>query len=299
MSNVPHSGQRGPVVVGFSSPGRSQTAVRWAAREAERRTTTLCIVHAYPRPQLGQPIQRDVDGLLHAEAATQLDRVAVGIRREHPQLEVTTRLVQNAPANALRQESVGAALTVVGAKESGRLSRAILGSVASAIAASNPSPLAVIHPDHEINGTGPVVVGVGGSGQNFAAIEFAFAEAALRGTDLLAVHTWNESSVKGSRPKTPAHREDAAIEQEDDVIEEEAAVLSETLAGWYETYPDVEVTRAVRKGQPARVLLECARSAVVVVVGRRRTRGQFEALVMGSTSRTLTAHSSCPVVIAS
>ena len=107
---------RNLIVVGFSTMHSSQTAVTWAATEAERRMAGLHIVHAYPLPQLGQPVQHDVDDLLRNEACTLLDRIADSTRRDHPQLEITTRLIQGAPVNALRDESAAAALTVVGAK---------------------------------------------------------------------------------------------------------------------------------------------------------------------------------------
>ena len=288
--DVPTSSARGLVVVGFSASTSSQNAVRWAAAQAERRTAGLRIVHAYPLPQLGQPVQHDVDDLLRNEASALLDRIVDSTRRDHPHLEITTRLIQDAPVNALRDESVGAALTVVGAKDSSRLAGAILGSVASAIAAVNPAPVAVVHPDHPVNGSGPVVVGVDGSGGSSAAIEFAFAEAAVRNTELLAVHAWNKSLVEDSIPGDPSLLDPAAIEQE------ETAVLAEALAGWRGKYPDVVVTQEVRRGGAATVLLETCRSASIVVVGRR-PRGEFVALVMGSTSRALTAHSPCPVVI--
>jgi nucleotide-binding universal stress UspA family protein len=288
--DVPTSPARGLVVAGLSASTMSQNAVRWAAAEAERHTAELRIVHAYPLPHLGQPVQHDVDAMLHDEGSVLLDRVVNSTRRDHPQLEITTRLIQEAPVNALRDESRGAMLTVVGAKDSSRLAGAILGSVASAIAAVNPAPVAVVHPDHPVNGPGPVVVGVDGSGASSAAIEFAFAEAAARNTELLAVHAWKKTLVQDSIPGDPSLLDPAAIEQE------EAAVLAEALAGWCGKYPDVVVTQEVRRGGAATVLLETCRAASIVVVGRR-SRGELVALVMGSTSRMLTAHSPCPVVI--
>ena len=106
-------------------------------------------------------------------------------------LDITTRLIQAAPVNALRDESVDAMMTVVGAKKSSRLAEAILGSVASAIAAVNPAPVAVVHPDHPVDQRGPVIIGIDRSRASAAAIEFAFAEAAARSTELMAVHAWN------------------------------------------------------------------------------------------------------------
>jgi len=283
-------GLRGPVVVGFSTRTSSQTAVRWAAAEAERRMSELRIVHAYALPQLGQPVQHGVDDLLRREASTLLDRIADSTRHDHPRLEITTRLIQGAPVNALRDESAAAALTVVGAKESGRLPRAILGSVASAIAAVNPAPVVVVHPDHPVNGSGPIVVGVDLSAGNSAAIEFAFVEAAARNAELIAVHAWNTTVLAGGVPDYPAILAQTALEKE------AGTMLSETVAGWGTKYPDVVVTHALRRGGAATVLLEYSNAASMVVVGRR-PRGEFQATVMGSTSRSLTAHSPCPVVI--
>jgi nucleotide-binding universal stress UspA family protein len=281
---------RAQLVVGFSTMTSSQNAVRWAAAEAELRMSGLCIVHAYALPQLGQPMQHDVGDLLHNGAAALLDRIADSTRRDHPQLEITIRLIQGAPINALRDSSAGADLTVVGAKKSGRVSQAILGSVASAIAAVNPAPIAVVHADHPVDGSGPIVLGVDGSSANSAAIEFAFTEAAVRNTELVAVHTWNTSLLIGDVPDYPSILAKTGLEQE------ATAMLSKTLTRWGSKYPDVAVTHVVRRGRAATVLLEYSRSASMVVVGRR-PRGEFQALVMGSTSRALTAHSPCPVVI--
>src|SRR4051794_14236987 len=95
---------RNLVVAGLSLSKDSQNAVRWAAAEAERRMAKLLIVHAYPLPQLGQPVQHNVDELLRTEAAALLERIGAATRSDHPQLDITTRLVQGGPVNALRDE---------------------------------------------------------------------------------------------------------------------------------------------------------------------------------------------------
>ena len=212
LPGSPAAHLRSLIVVGVSSSTGSRSAVRWAAAEAERRMAGLCIVHAYQLPQLGQPVQHNVDDFLRAEAADLLDGIADGVRGDHPQLDITTRLIQGAAVNALRDESAAAALTVVGAKESGRLARAILGSVASAIAAVNPAPVAVVHPDHAVNGSGPIVVGVDESAGNSAAIEFAFVEAAARKTEVMAVHAWNTTVLEGGVPDYPSILAQNALE---------------------------------------------------------------------------------------
>jgi nucleotide-binding universal stress UspA family protein len=162
--------------------------------------------------------------------------------------------------------------------------------VASAVAAVNSAPVAVVHPDHAPDGLGGVVVGVDSSRRDAAVMGFAFAEAAIRRVQLLVVHTFREPTIEGFLPDFPRLLDPAAI------AEEEKGIVSEALAGWSAKYPDVAVSHEIRRGLPATVLLEHSPSASLLVVGRR-ARADFESLVLGSTSRSLAAHSLCPVVI--
>jgi nucleotide-binding universal stress UspA family protein len=264
LSSVPTHHTNGLVVVGYSTSTSSHNAVRWAAGDAERRRAALRFVHAYPQPQLVQPLKHDVDELLHNEASALLDQITDTTRSGHTHLDVSTKLVQDAPVNALRDESAGAALTVVGAKKSSPLAGAILGSVASAIADVNLAPVAVVHPDHPVGGGGPVVIGIERSSEKSAAIEFAFAEAAARNTELVAVRPWNTPPFEGSLRADLSDREVAAIQQGI------TTVVSETLTGWGTKYPQVVVTQKVCQGRATTILLEYSRSASIVVVGRRQ-----------------------------
>ncbi len=56
------------------------------------------------------------------------------------------------------------------------------------------------------------------------------------------------------------------------------------------------LTRSVKFGQPAKVLVDESRDAQLLVVGRRG-RGGFLAQVMGSVSGACAAHAHCPVLI--
>ena len=278
------------VVVGVTNSASSWNALRWAAAEAARRKADMHVVHAYTAPNFAAPIGSDVDELLRDEGLTLLTKMANAARRENPLLHISTALVRGAAVNALQHQSRTATLTVVGSKESSRLTGALLGSVASAVAAVNSAPVAVIHPDHRVNTTGPVVVGVDGAGTCDAAIGFAFDEAAARGSGLLAVHARMASAVDGTRPGHPLSVDPAAIDRD------AAAALSSRLAKWRHKYPQVRVSWSVRPGRSAPVLIEHSRIASIVVVGRR-PRSDVAALVLGSTSRALTVHSACPVVV--
>ena len=56
------------------------------------------------------------------------------------------------------------------------------------------------------------------------------------------------------------------------------------------------LTRTVKFGPPAKVLVEESRDAQMLVVGRRG-RGGFLAQVMGSVSGACAAHAHCPVLV--
>ncbi|HEX9225861.1 MAG TPA: universal stress protein [Arthrobacter sp.] len=56
------------------------------------------------------------------------------------------------------------------------------------------------------------------------------------------------------------------------------------------------LTRTVKFGPPAKVLVEESRDAQLLVVGRRG-RGGFLAQVMGSVSGACAAHAHCPVLV--
>jgi nucleotide-binding universal stress UspA family protein len=74
------------------------------------------------------------------------------------------------------------------------------------------------------------------------------------------------------------------------------AQLSESLAGWRETFPDVELTMQVTPGNPIAVLSEAAYEAQLLVLGSR-ARGSAAAVLLGSTSRDMLHRATCPVLV--
>ena len=287
------------VVVGVDASLSSADAVSWAAGVCERRHATLRLVHAYPYSAV--PIQRPGPTLADEQRATDpestalLDYVAATLRTTHPTLTVDTRPLPGPADDVLRHESERARLTVIGVKGTGHISganrRPTLGSVASALSAVNPAPVAIIHPHHTTTGRGPVVVGVDGSPASEAAVAFAFQEASVRQADLIAVHAWHSEQAGSAYPDFPTPTEITEIE------DGEHALLSQRLAGWRETYPEVEVHRRVINGRSTPALLDFGQSAQLVAVGSRG-RG-YNSRLLGSTSNALIMQCECPVVVAS
>ncbi len=280
------------VVAGLDGSEMSPAVVEWAAAEAGRRHAALRLVHAVPVTGYWKvgPVLDDLDTLLGEQGKEMLADVASALRTTDPALELSMVLARGDAVSALRQESEGARLTVIGAHAASRVTGVIFGSVALALASMNPAPVAVIGPGQIAKTTGPVVVGVDWSHTSDAAVAFAFEAAALRHSDLIAVHSWNDTVSNGAFPVQPVWVDPAAIEKQERVL------LADRLAGWGEKYPEVKIHQEVVRRRPVPALLDHSRTAQLVVVGSRG-RGGFAGMLLGSTSQALITHSGCPVVI--
>ena len=282
------------VVVGIDGSACARHAAQWAAAEATRRHGALRLVHAYSLPPAGysgyNPYPATLLAQLREEGQTLLAGAAAALRREHPALDISTHQAHGDTATVLRQTSAGALLTVIGAHGRSRVAVA-LGSVAADIAATNPVPVAVIRPG-DTPDAGPVVVGVDGSATSEAAIAFAFDAAAVRGTGLVAVHSWTDSAIDGPVPSYSA-----VIVDPEPIANAERILLAERLAGWADKYPDVPVQQVLAHDRPAPALLKYAANAQLIVVGTRG-HGRLTSVLLGSTSHVLISHAACPVVIA-
>jgi len=280
-----------PVVAGVDGSADAQLAVDLAAWEADRRHAPLRLVYGF-RPvyvcgvaTIGYDLDRqvrDLDNMLIAESAR--------VSRRYPDLPVATEVVQGAPASVLLDESAAAQLVVVGSRGRGGFASLLLGSVSAQVAAHATSPVVVVRPPaargtRELPGNGPVVVGVDGSTGSAAAVEFAFEEAAARGTGLIAVYVW------GVMPYD-AGDDDPRVEQDGP-----DAALADALAAWQDKYPEVPVShRAVHSLVPVHTILDQSADAGLIVVGRRG-RGGFAGLSLGSVGDGLVRHAKAPVAV--
>ncbi len=134
---------------------------------------------------------------------------------------------------------------------------------------------------------GRIVVGVDGSRHSLVALEWACREAELRHDSLELVSAWSISAVSS-----------AGASQE--VVEVLEAAAQEAVESGRQRAtqlaPGIEVSTRVYRGQPARVLVERAAGADLLVVGSRGL-GEFKALLLGSVSQECSQHSPVPVVI--
>ena len=136
-----------------------------------------------------------------------------------------------------------------------------------------------------------VAVGIRDPQGTTDALAFAFEEAALRGADLVAVHTWYwlpaglrpQEEGTGLRPADP-----------DRVTADAAASLAAMLDGWRDKYPGVPVRHDIIHGHPARVLASYSARADLVVLGRHTTHGALPGL--GAVRHAVLNHAHGPVV---
>lgn len=284
MSNHTH------IVVGVDGSESAVHAVRWAAAEARRRGAGLRLVHVYSTP-VGYPPGFVDPHLLRdslmaqgkewlSRAEEEAGQIASGLAVEVVEIEGTTVPV-------LVRESARAALLVLGSRGLGGFTGLVVGSTAVEVVPRAHCPVVVVR---GVERDGPVVVGVDGTPVGEGAIGFAFAEASVRGVDVVAVHTWTDLVME------TAFADGAAVLDFAPLAQQAEEVLGERLAGWQERYPEVGVIRVVSRERASRALLRHAEDAGLVVVGSRG-RGGFRGLLLGSTSQHLLHHAPCPVAV--
>ncbi|MFE7763874.1 universal stress protein [Streptomyces sp. NPDC057438] len=283
------------VVVGVDGSPSALAAVEAAAREALIRRAELRVVHAFVWPAMhvppgGSPLGPPTGGVresishLLSEAVERALAAAPGVVADRA-------VIAGEAVTALETESKTAQLIVVGHRGSGGFAGLLLGSTSVHLAAHSHCPVMVVR--DQMAAEGPVLVAVDDTPHNRGAITFAFEEASLRGTGLVALHVWGTWSDHGdARPMDLVD----LIGDVETLQAHEERLLDEALSGHREEHPEVTVrTRAVR-GRTRPTLIEASRGAQLMVVGARG-RGGFTGLLLGSVSQAMLHHAHCPVTV--
>jgi nucleotide-binding universal stress UspA family protein len=267
-------------VAGYDgSPGAVQ-ALRWAAREAWARGTTLTVCLAWTPDHMELPTESALCDLARQHGQEMLTRglpyaeTVLGPGRVHPDLAA------GPAAQVLCERSRGAEMVVVGSRGHGELPGLRLGSVSWQVAEHASGRVVVVRgawrPANRV--PGPVVLGADGSPAGQAAITFAFEEAALRVVPLVTVCALTDAPGRlgGSRQ-----------------VEED---FDHALAVAAKEYPDVSVVRQVLPGTPRAALLSAAAGAQLLVVGARG-RGGFDEMSLGSIAQAVLLYAPGPVAV--
>ncbi|PPK62543.1 universal stress protein [Actinokineospora auranticolor] len=282
-----------PVLAAVDGSESALDAVRWAAAEAARRRTWLRVVSVHPWPIAGYP-DTLVDGRqllagLRAQTKDNLNRAVDAAAAEEPDLEIRSEALEGDVVAHLRDASRGAVVLVLGSRGLGGFSGMLLGSTAVALVAHGHCPVVVVRGDHP-SLEGRVLVGVDGSDTDDAALAFAFEYAKASGSSVAAVHAWSDVVLEAARAAGYAQLDWEPLARG------AAELLTSRLDPWRAKFPEVAVEPLVARARPARLLLDQAVGAALVVVGSRG-RGGVAGMLLGSTSQALIRHAPCPVAV--
>ncbi|MBR7825623.1 universal stress protein [Actinospica sp. MGRD01-02] len=283
-----------PVVAGVDGSENSARAALWAAGEAERRKTTLALVHALHLPDSAVPPIEPTGYAQRrrAEGTTLLDKAVVGVRAHFPDLQLDVELTDLDPAHALVEFSRTAALLVTGSRGHGGFSGMLLGSVSRKLAEHAHCPVVVVREEPALPEAGDVIVLGIGRNPVPAAARFAFETARREGVDLVAVRAWWPNAMyTGVAGLGAMYVGDPERSRREAIAEIEAAVKPHRAE-----FPDVRLRMTVSEGNSVPVLVDAARAARLVVVGAHRRRGPLS-VGPGYVVEGVLAHCPTPVAV--
>ena len=269
------------IVAGYDGSPGSGEALRWAAREAKTRDTTLTVCLAWTPDHMALPIESDLCDLARQHGQEILTRGLPYAESVLGPGRVRAELAGGSAAHMLCERSTTAAMVVVGCRGHSELPGLLLGSVAWQVAGHARGRVVVVRggwrPANQV--PGPVVVGADGSPAAQGAIAFAFEEAALRDVPLVAVCALTDAAGRLGE----GHQ-----------VEED---FGHVMACEAKEHPEVTVVLRVLAGTPRAALLTAAADAQMIVVGSRG-RGGLEAMCLGSVAQAVLHHAPCPVGVA-
>ena len=283
----------GPVLIGYDGRRATDAALAWAAHEAATRGRPLHVVHALT----GDDEPRPGSSAAHeAQAAT--DAALALVERLSPGLEVHAETVVGPPARELLSRARTSAAVVLGGRRLDDEALTRGHAIAEQLAGRCGCPLVVVRDTAHLTAspsyagrTGHrqrVAVGVDGSGSCGAALGFALDRASRLGLGLTVLTCrW--------RQETWPHGADA-VDWAAPPQEEQARLVGEELAGWRDTYPDIDVETRLVGGHPVDALIEESAASEMLVLGSRGCGG-FEGLTLGSVSRRVLTHARTPVAV--
>lgn len=269
-----------PLVVGVD--GENFAAAHYALDEARSRGCGVRIVHAYRLPVPAVPgLLIDDQAIEQAQAAAQgvIDLFGLQVDAEGADVPVEYRLGYASPTELLLEEAKTARALILGTDDVGWFDHLLLGDVSSWLSSRTACPVVVVPakwsaPDPR---GGDVVVTLEGTSSAQGPLAYAFEQADRTGQSLHVLHV-----------SPPGTRED------DD--NERRVNLAEILAGWSESFPDVEVFTTIISGKVDDSILRETCLASLVVVGRTNRHG-FPFSLARPTAVAVIKQAQCPVAI--
>jgi nucleotide-binding universal stress UspA family protein len=279
-----------PITVGYDASVGAKLALRWALDEAGRTGAPVSLLFAYEWLAVAGPISPGPsswpDRGFREDAQKLVDMAVTAAFQTHPHVAVTGSTDGGSAAAALLDRSRHSSLVVLGSRGHGGFAELLIGSTSVSVSAHAHCPVVVVRGNEPAAADTPVVVGIDDSACALVALEFAFAQAAARGTSLRVVRAWSPPAPQWQPPDFDL--EEAATA--------ERVEVQELVANWREKYPQVPLNIDVVVDSPGHAMVEASHSAQLAVVGSRG-RGGFRGLLLGSVSQQLLHHAHCPVAV--
>ena len=133
----------------------------------------------------------------------------------------------------------------------------------------------------------PIVVGVDGSETGDVALRWAARLAQCLDCSVHAMLVWQDVAAGTGEVVMPPVDWQALGER----------TLEDSLTKVFGSERPAGLTTSVVEGHPSHTLVEASRDATMLVIGSRG-HGGFVGLLLGSVSRTVSAHAHCPVFVA-
>lgn len=270
------------VLAAVDGSSSSWQALDWAAEHAQLTGRSLKIVHVGDAGTSQEAVdQRGFGRKL-------LDEAIAALADSQPALAASTELLLGDPASRLLELAPQAELVALGRGRPG-LPGIRLGSVTNRVLAHAPVPVAVIPAGRRVYAN-TVVVGVSTTDGGRHALRFAFTEAALRGSSVIAVRSWSERdwrlAASGALPVTST----------ESWRSQERTLLDDCLRPWRDAFPQVAV-RSVLTGHPVELAVEQESEDVAMVVLGARRRDAAHLGRLGPIASWAAHHYRCPVVV--
>lgn len=279
------------VVVGVDGSAGGERALAFGvslvlAAEVSR----LRLVHVGPEYEPGA---LDAMGLSAEELAHAGSRVLEEAERlVPPELQGTTQvtLMSGGIVDGLLHAAGSASCIVVGLERRSVMERLFTGSTLHGVAARAHVPVYAVPRRWSAGDAGRrvVVAGLKSIDHHHELFDAAFAASQARDARLVVVHAWLQP------PAYYALVTDSDSERQ--WMRVAGRRIRESLVPWRERYPSVETVVRVVSGQPARVLVDAADEAELLVVTRRK-HGFPPALHLGGTARAVLRESHSPVEV--
>ncbi|PVY96349.1 universal stress protein [Actinomycetospora cinnamomea] len=263
------------VVAGVGGNPATLRAVRWAAREADRRHVSLDLVQVLPPSHHDHVLQAP-----HGRARALLEQGRHVAAASAPDVPVRLSVVSGVAGPALVHVAERAELLVLGSRTAaGDLDLTVGRIVAHAIGhARCPVVLVPQIWDPDAAHSGNVLVHVDGSDEAVGAVAFAAAVADRWKAPLEAVVV---GARRSSETEEQTHRQR----------------LTDALAGTTDRHPHLERHETVLWGNAAEAILQESRGRARLIVLCSRGHGALTASLLGATTQTVVRMASCPTAV--